>query len=1222
MNKPLCIPMALLLAATLAHAGSHTSPPSAAFRVDTRATTVVRVTGLSSRWCDGAYGGAGHHVYFLAGVNLPVVFTAQVEWGGRTGSRLEFNGVNNGLNYARTLEVGALGAGGKLEVVAVAADGTRSPAFRANFDVAPLPPFADMAFYPQILALNSDLRYNTPALNLDIFQGRSGVIQGCPLPGETMEVQPKLRAEAEFAGDGTLTIKAAVGEKNDIKLNDTARKYGEPGSRQNFDGKFGKAAGVDFGFDIEGEIVAVWNPYAGAWAVNEGYFGLNFYGSYSTAPYYVYAPPPIYLRLDVGADGQIGGRIRDLGTGQGWTAEMNVAATFPDIKGVLGCGVGGVLALEGYVGLAGKFALRTPPLVWTKLGVEGKVGAKIVVIGFATAPIDIWSGAYWIIDEANPQGTVAPLALAPEALPLKLTALDTRQFRPLARDYLERGALRPLAIMPDAQIVALTGGTETKLVTDGYPYPEPAVVAASLTNHVLYVRDNAGRLAENRTELVDVFNGGEGWSAPGALWDDGTGDFAPQAAALPDGTLLAVWANGRAALTNGAPLDEALAGLEIAAGGRDPVTGAWTCRNLTDNVYLDHSPMLAAAADGTALAAWIRNRRNNSVGTPQEPNRLLFSRFIGGVWEDEDYVAVNLGTITFCDLAYNGTEAALVFAMDLDGDLETQDDQEIYGCHFTDGQWGPYMRLTSNAVQDTRPYARYQADGSLLVVWFQDGAIRSAKGLELADAAVVGEVGAGSAARDFKLVAGPSGQLAVVWQDAGSEGVAAPDPYILNYDPVQGLWSHGVRLLENPALERGFAGAFGSDGRLRLAYAKVAVGEDAEGVPVFGAVDLCVLDHPVGPDPAIGEYGISLSTNAVASGESVEILVTVENRGDLIVTNLAVCVYEGDALLGATQRVAQVQGGTSEVVRVAWVVSETASNVVLRAVVDPGLETDDRNRANNAATLAALMPDLSVDGASALNESTNVRLISATVMNEGAVTAAEGTQVTFRRGALDGPLLAEDTLGALGYGTNGVYDAGFRWEMSAETFTSAFEVVYIAVDPTNGVAEIEERNNTAAVQVMTSLDSDGDGLLDGDEQRLGTRSDLADSDGDGLTDYAEVHTHLSNPLLADSDGDGAGDAHEAAAGTDPNSATDIFKIVAADGGETMAMRVRWNAKAGRTYQVECADTLAGPWADAPDGDGEEGTSLRTAEADGVLTYLDTATPAPAARFYRVRVATP
>ena len=314
-----------------------------------------------------------------------------------------------------------------------------------------------------------------------------------------------------------------------------------------------------------------------------------------------------------------------------------------------------------------------------------------------------------------------------------------------------------------------------------------------------------------------------------------------------------------------------------------------------------------------------------------------------------------------------------------------------------------------------QPYVRYQSDGSLLVVWYRDGKIMSAKGLALADQTVAGEVGIGSSAQDFKLMAGPAGQLSVVWQDAGTPGVASPDPHILNFDP------------------------------------------------------------------ALGAYGIALSTNSVVFGESVEVGVTVENRGELPVTNLAVCVYENGVLLGATQRVAQVLGGTSEVVTVAWTIPKAVSNVVLYAAVDPGLETADRNRANNVASLAALMPDLSVAGASAINETTNMRLVSASVLDEGAVPVAEGT-----------------------------------------------------------------------------------------------RTDLTDSDGDGLSDTAEVRTHGTNPLLRDSDGDGADDGKELAAGTDPNSATDIFKIVAADGSEAYVMSVTWNAKAGGVYQVEAAASLAGP----------------------------------------------
>jgi ribosomal protein L40E len=51
------------------------------------------------------------------------------------------------------------------------------------------------------------------------------------------------------------------------------------------------------------------------------------------------------------------------------------------------------------------------------------------------------------------------------------------------------------------------------------------------------------------------------------------------------------------------------------------------------------------------------------------------------------------------------------------------------------------------------------------------------------------------------------------------------------------------------------------------------------------------------------------------------------------------------------------------------------------------------------------------------------------------------------------------------------------------------------------------------------IDSDGDGLGDIEEQRLGTNPRLSDTDSDGLTDYIEVKEKGSNPLLANTDGD-------------------------------------------------------------------------------------------------------
>lgn len=59
-----------------------------------------------------------------------------------------------------------------------------------------------------------------------------------------------------------------------------------------------------------------------------------------------------------------------------------------------------------------------------------------------------------------------------------------------------------------------------------------------------------------------------------------------------------------------------------------------------------------------------------------------------------------------------------------------------------------------------------------------------------------------------------------------------------------------------------------------------------------------------------------------------------------------------------------------------------------------------------------------------------------------------------------------------------------------------------------------------------NIDTDGDGLTDAQEVKLGTNPNKADTDGDGLTDGQEVNKYHTNPLVADTDGDGLNDGDE------------------------------------------------------------------------------------------------
>jgi hypothetical protein len=62
------------------------------------------------------------------------------------------------------------------------------------------------------------------------------------------------------------------------------------------------------------------------------------------------------------------------------------------------------------------------------------------------------------------------------------------------------------------------------------------------------------------------------------------------------------------------------------------------------------------------------------------------------------------------------------------------------------------------------------------------------------------------------------------------------------------------------------------------------------------------------------------------------------------------------------------------------------------------------------------------------------------------------------------------------------------------------------------------------------VDTDGDGLSDGDEARRGTDPNRIDTDGDGLRDGEEVNTYGTNPLDRDSDDDGLIDWEDIVAG--------------------------------------------------------------------------------------------
>lgn len=100
-----------------------------------------------------------------------------------------------------------------------------------------------------------------------------------------------------------------------------------------------------------------------------------------------------------------------------------------------------------------------------------------------------------------------------------------------------------------------------------------------------------------------------------------------------------------------------------------------------------------------------------------------------------------------------------------------------------------------------------------------------------------------------------------------------------------------------------------------------------------------------------------------------------------------------------------------------------------------------------------------------------------------------------------------------------------------------------SLPPPSEVAPLEEAG-VASSPPAASVDTDGDGLVDTEEAKIGTDVASADSDTDGLLDGEEVNTYGTDPLNKDTDGDTYLDGQEVKSGYDPKGPGKLFSVPA------------------------------------------------------------------------------
>ncbi len=557
----------------------------------------------------------------------------------------------------------------------------------------------------------------------------------------------------------------------------------------------------------------------------------------------------------------------------------------------------------------------------------------------------------------------------------------------MARDYLESpdyARFFPRALEPGLHLLSTnsSGSNAAILQSQINPLPQPHLAASGAGTALVWLQDATNRSAINRSEVVFSSYNGSVWTNPQAIQDDGTADFDPVMVPLDEnGSYMAAWVNESRAFPTNASLSDVAASLEISTATYDGQQHVWKgFLNLTTNAFADFAPRLARSGAKICLT-WLRRASNDLMGNTNSPTQIWYAEFSGNAWSAPVLAATVDFPVLSYDLASDGAGAAVVLSADTDGDLRTYADRELYLLVNSGGTWRPLQRLTSDNLPDDNPKLVYNNSEAQLV-WLKNDELSMVRNFDFSARQVIRKGEYSSSAAQFQLARNSKGALAVAWPDSSAAGA---DLWVHFYDPVTKTWSQRAQVTADRAVEEAPTIAWRADDTLLAAYARVEAPR----------TDLALLQYRLKTDVAFIPESLKLTRANPAPGEAVLIEGSINNSGDLTVTNIPVRFYSGDpqaggSLIGETNLASVLAPGDKVAFRFGVPRGFGKAGLTLFARV----EITDANPANNVASLVTSRPDLHLEFESWRQIGAKV-LLRVRVENRGALSnAAFGISVT------------------------------------------------------------------------------------------------------------------------------------------------------------------------------------------------------------------------------------
>ena len=219
-------------------------------------------------------------------------------------------------------------------------------------------------------------------------------------------------------------------------------------------------------------------------------------------------------------------------------------------------------------------------------------------------------------------------------------------------------------------------------------------------------------------------------------------------------------------------------------------TGEIDTRTLaTDDA--DLQPQIMVQSNGTVYIAWITNDVSANGGLISNENQMAICYASSGENYEIHRFALERGYYPLTlDLGIMGTEPYIVTDLDLDADLNTQEDRELYIINLETNQ--KLTAFTTNNIIDSVPLFG-NIGGKYCLFWYQNGNIVYTDDGQSVNYVFDSE-NLPSIGQEFALLEGDNGKAAIVWTATSVTEDVGVDVYCVDFDGSN--WTSVYRLGE------------------------------------------------------------------------------------------------------------------------------------------------------------------------------------------------------------------------------------------------------------------------------------------------------------------------------------------------------------------------------------------------------------------------------------------